>query len=41
MHTVSNFTTPRYMFSLEFTGKDYGLTYDQLLADLKELGYGS
>lgn len=41
MHTVINFTTPRYMFSLEFMGKDYGLTYDQLLADLKELGYGS
>ena len=41
MHTVINFTTPRYMFSLEFIGKDYGLTYDQLLADLKELGYGS
>ena len=41
MHTVINFTTPRYMFSLEFIGKDYGLTYAQLLADLKELGYGS
>lgn len=41
MHTVINFTTPRYMFSLEFLGKDYGLTYDQLLTDLKELGYGS
>ena len=41
MHTVINFTTPRYMFSLEFMGKDYGLTYEQLLADLKELGYGS
>ena len=41
MHTVINFTTPRYMFSLEFMGKDYGLTYEQLLADLEELGYGS
>jgi hypothetical protein len=41
MHTVINFTTPRYMFSLEFIGKDYGLTYAELLADLKELGYGS
>lgn len=40
MHTVINFTTPRYMFSLEFIGKDYGLPYEQLLADLKELGYG-
>ena len=40
MHTVFNFTTPRYMFSLEFIGKDYGLSYAQLLADLKELGYG-
>ena len=40
MHTVINFTTPRYMFSLEFIGKDYGLTYDQLLADIEELGYG-
>ena len=40
MHTVLNFTTPRYMFSLEFIGKDYGLTYEQLLEDLKELGYG-
>ena len=40
MHTVLNFTTPRYMFSLEFIGKDYGLSYEQLLADLKELCYG-
>ena len=40
MHTVLNFTTPRYMFSLEFIGKDYGLSYKQLLEDLKELGYG-
>lgn len=41
MHTVINFTTPRYMFSLEFIGKDYGLTYAQLLADIEELGYGN
>ena len=39
-HTVINFTDKRYMFSLEFVGKDYGLTYDTLLADIKELGYG-
>lgn len=41
MHIVLNFTTPRYLFSLEFMGKDYGLTYEQLLEDIKELGYGS
>jgi len=40
LHTVINFTGPRYMFSLEFMGKDYGLTYDELLSDIKELGYG-
>ena len=39
MHSVLNFTTPRFLFSLEFIGKDNGLTYDQLLDDLKELGY--
>lgn len=39
MHSVLNFTTPRFIFSLEFIGKDNGLTYDQLLDDLKELGY--
>jgi hypothetical protein len=25
---------------LEFMGKDYGLTYNTLLSDIKELGYG-
>jgi hypothetical protein len=39
-HTVINLSRPRYMFSLEFMGKDYGLTYDELLSDIKELGYG-
>lgn len=39
-HSVLNFTTKRYMFSLEFIGKDYRLTYDTLLSDIKELGYG-
>lgn len=41
MHTVLNFTSPRYLFSLEFIGEDRGLTYQQLLEDIKELGYGS
>jgi hypothetical protein len=39
-HTVINLSRPRYMFSLEFMGKDYGLTYDELLSDIKELDYG-
>jgi hypothetical protein len=39
-HSVLNFTKNRYMFSLEFIGKDYGLTYETLLSDIKELGYG-
>jgi hypothetical protein len=39
-HTVINLSRPRYTFSLEFMGKDYGLTYDELLSDIKELGYG-
>lgn len=39
MHMVLNSDTPRYLLSLEFMGKDYGLTYQQLLNDLKELGY--
>jgi hypothetical protein len=41
LHTVINFTAPRYMFSLEFIGRDYGLTYNELLSDIKELGYGN
>ena len=39
-HTVINLSGPRYMFSLEFIEEDYGLTYDELLSDIKELGYG-
>lgn len=34
-HMVLNTTQPRYLFSLEFMGKDSGLTFDELCLDLK------
>lgn len=34
-HMVLNTTQPRYLFSLEFMGKDTGLTFDELCLDLK------
>ena len=34
-HMVLNTTQPRYLFSLEFTDKDSGLTFDELCLDLK------
>lgn len=34
LHTVLNFSKPRYMFSVEFIGKDRDLDYHQLCFDL-------
>jgi len=38
-HMVVNFNEPRYMFSLEFTGKDKDVTYEELLVDIQGLNY--
>ena len=34
LHTVLNFSKPRYMFSVEFLDTDRGLTYEELCSDL-------
>lgn len=38
-HMVVNFNEPRYMFSLEFLGKDKDVTYEELLVDIQGLNY--
>lgn len=40
LHTVLNFNEPRFLFSLEFIGKDSWLTYGELCLDLEGLDYG-
>jgi len=35
LHTVLNFSEPRYLLSIEFLGADKGLTYDELRRDLE------
>ena len=39
-HMVLNIEQPRYLFSLEFLEEDRGLTFDELLADIKGMNHG-
>lgn len=36
-HTVSNLTTPRYLFSVEFFGKDRPMGFEKLRGDLQAI----
>jgi len=39
-HMVLNTTRPRYLFSLEFSYEDSGLTFDELCTDIKGMNHG-
>jgi hypothetical protein len=39
-HMVLNIEQPRYLFSLEFLDEDRGLTFDELLVDIKGMNHG-
>lgn len=39
MHTVFNFSTKRYLFSVEFLDEDRGLTFEDLCKDIQGLNY--
>ena len=40
VHMVCNTSEPRYLFSIEFTGDDKDLSYEQLCKDIQGLNYG-
>lgn len=37
LHTITNFTTPRYLFSVEFFGKDRPMGFEKLSGDLQAI----
>lgn len=37
LHTITNFTTPRYLFSVEFFGKDRPMGFKKLHSDLQAI----